>query len=164
MSTRIGAESSRKESGAGNRRRPGGLGPTARSLPIALLRARETIMGPIREMLLRSNISEQQWRVLRVVDEHCEIEQSAIAQQACLLLPSLTRILKTMEGQGLVRRKSDPKDRRRTLVSITRKGRALIQAHVRRNGEIFAALEAQFGRRRLDQLLDLLDELQKVRL
>ncbi|MEZ5800590.1 MAG: hypothetical protein R3D29_09135, partial [Nitratireductor sp.] len=32
------------------------FGPTSRSLPIALLRARESVMGPVRVMLQESNI------------------------------------------------------------------------------------------------------------
>ena len=48
---------------------PAKLRRTSRSLPIALLRARETVMAPIREMLAESDINEQKWRVLRVLDE-----------------------------------------------------------------------------------------------
>ena len=48
--------------------------PTDRSLPIALLRAREKVMEPVREILAHSNISEQKWRVLRVVDEAGPVE------------------------------------------------------------------------------------------
>ena len=36
-------------------------------LPIALMRAREQVMAPIRNMLADSGITEQQWRVLRVL-------------------------------------------------------------------------------------------------
>lgn len=139
------------------------FGPTSRSLPISLLRTRERIMAPIREMLQQSGISEQQWRVLRVVDEAGEMEQTAIAQAACLQLPSLTRILRSMEGDGLVDRKTDPTDRRRTLVSVTAAGKALIARHRKRNAEIFETVEAEFGREKLDLLLDLLDELQQIR-
>jgi len=142
----------------------GTFGATSRSLPIALLRARERIMVPIREMLQESGISEQQWRVLRVVDEAGEMEQTAIAQAACLQLPSLTRILRSMEGEDLVARKTDEADRRRTLVSITATGRGLIAKHRARNAEIFATIEAEFGREKLDLLLDLLDELQQTRI
>lgn len=152
------------ETGRNRGRGNSGFVPTSRSLPIALLRARETVMGPIREMLQRSNISEQQWRVLRVVEEVGEIEQTAIAQAACLQLPSLTRILRTMEGDRLVSRRTDNSDRRRTLVRITAQGRALILAHRERNAEIFGRLEAQFGRDRLARLLDLLEELRQLRL
>ena len=41
------------------------LPSTSRSLPIALIRAREGVMAPIREMLAETGITEQQWRVLR---------------------------------------------------------------------------------------------------
>ena len=73
---------------------------TARSLPIALLRARERVMGPIREILNESGISEQKFRVLRVVEESGPMEQTALAQQACLLLPSLTRMLRAGDIAG----------------------------------------------------------------
>jgi homoprotocatechuate degradation regulator HpaR len=140
------------------------FGPTSRSLPIALLRTRERIMAPIREMLQQSGISEQQWRILRVVDEAGEMEQTAIAQAACLQLPSLTRILRSMENDGLVARKTDETDRRRTLVSVTPAGKALIARHRERNANIFSTVEAEFGREKLDLLLDLLDELQQIRM
>ena len=120
-------------------------------------------MVPIREMLQQSGISEQQWRILRVVDEAGEIEQTAIAQAACLQLPSLTRILRSMETEGLVSRQTDAADRRRTLVSITSVGRAVITRHRGRNADIFSTIEVEFGRQKLDLLLDLLDELQQIR-
>ena len=42
---------------------------TRRSLPMALLRARETVMARFRPMLAENDINEQQWRVLRVLDQ-----------------------------------------------------------------------------------------------
>jgi homoprotocatechuate degradation regulator HpaR len=132
---------------------------TSRSLPIALLRARETVMGPIREMLAQSGINEQKWRVLRVLDEEGPMEQTALAARACLLLSSLTRILKTMEGEGLLTRASDPGDRRKSIVSVTDKGRGLIRTHLPQAEAIFAALTARYGADRMEELLDLLEEL-----
>ena len=40
-----------------------------RSLPIMLLRAREAVMKRFRPMLKAHGLSEQQWRVLRVLNE-----------------------------------------------------------------------------------------------
>jgi homoprotocatechuate degradation regulator HpaR len=136
-----------------------GFRRTSRSLPIALLRARETVMGPIREMLAQSGINEQKWRVLRVLDEEGPMEQTALAARACLLLSSLTRILKTMEGEGLLTRASDPGDRRKSIVSVTDKGRGLIRTHLPQAEAIFAALTARYGAGRMEDLLDLLEEL-----
>ena len=135
---------------------------TNRSLPIALLRARETVMGPIREMLSQSDINEQKWRVLRVLDERGPCELTQVAKDACLLLPSLTRIIRAMEEEGLATRATDLEDRRKTIASITDAGRALIVAHLAESNAIFARLERDFGHEKLEELLDLLDELQAL--
>ena len=124
-----------------------------------MLRARETVMVPIRVMLNQSGISEQKWRVIRVLEEAGPMEQTALAQATCLLLPSLTRILKAMEGEGLAVRRADTSDRRKSIVSGTEKGRALLARHADDSAAIFAALEARYGAEKLETLLDLLEEL-----
>ncbi len=132
---------------------------TDRSLPIALLRARETVMAPIRVMLAKSGLSEQKWRVIRVLDEAGPMEQTALAQKACLLLPSLTRMLRAMEEEGLLARASDPQDGRKSIVSVTDAGRHVLSDHASESAAIFAELETRFGAARLEQLLDLLEGL-----
>lgn len=139
------------------------LKSTARSLPISLLRARETVMAPVRDMLNGIHLSEQKWRVLRVLDELGEVEQSIIAKEACLLLPSLTRILRSMEADGQVSRRQDSQDKRRTLVQITEPGRQILAENMSTSQEIYQKIEAQMGREKLESLLDLLEDLQAVR-
>lgn len=141
---------------------PRPLRHTKRSLPIALLRARETVMGPIREMLSQSDINEQKWRVLRVLEERGPTELTQVAKDACLLLPSLTRIIRAIEEEGLATRSMDEADRRKSIATITEAGRALIIAHMAESNAIFARLERDFGHDKLEQLLDLLDELQSL--
>lgn len=139
------------------------LRSTARSLPIALLRARETTMAPFREMLAQSSVSEQKWRVLRVLSESGPLEQTAISDQACLLLASLTRMLASMEKDGLVRRESDKVDRRKTIVTLDDAGHALIARHSDASNRIMAELEAAYGADKLEQLLDLLNALNELK-
>ncbi|WP_170560713.1 homoprotocatechuate degradation operon regulator HpaR [Ruegeria atlantica] len=136
---------------------------TSRSLPIALLRARETVMAPIRDMLQGIQLTEQKWRILRVLDELGEVEQSAIANEACLLLPSLTRILRTMEAEGQITRRQDNQDKRRTMVKITDDGRRILEDNLATSLAIANNIEAQMGREKLNHLLDLLEELQAVK-
>ncbi|MCW1934739.1 homoprotocatechuate degradation operon regulator HpaR [Pararhodobacter zhoushanensis] len=138
------------------------LRQTSRSLPIALLRARETVMGPVREMLSASGVNEQKWRVLRVLDESGPLDQSLLAEKACLQLPSLTRILKAMEEQALVTRATDPDDRRRSIVTISEVGRQVIEDHAVANRALFQRLEAAYGQTRMETLLDLLEELNRT--
>lgn len=138
------------------------LRQTRRSLPIALLRARETVMGPIRDMLADSGVNEQKWRVLRVLQESGPLELSQVAAEACLLLSSLTRMVRPMEKEGLILRSTPPEDRRKTVIAVSPQGEALVHAHAAASAAIFARIEAEFGAAQLERLLDLLEDLQRL--
>ena len=135
---------------------------TRRSLPIALLRAREKVMGPIRTMLADAGVTEQQWRVLRVLDERGPMDPTEIAERSVLLLPSLTRILQTLAAKGLVTRSAHPTDRRRQVVEITEAGQQLIAENLTESQRLTQWLRDSMGAERLDQLLDLLNELDRL--
>lgn len=63
-----------------------------RSLPMALLRAREAVMRQFRPSLQSYGITEQQWRVLRALTTADMIEVLELAKATYLLAPSLSRI------------------------------------------------------------------------
>ncbi len=138
------------------------VGKGNRSLPIALLRAREAVTRPVREMLAGTTINEQKWRVLRVLEEGGAQDQNTIAYQACLLLPSLTRILRVMEADGLVSRHEDSRDRRRSIVKIEPAGRIILEERGEKAAALVSELRAQFGEEKFEQLLDLLEDLNAV--
>jgi homoprotocatechuate degradation regulator HpaR len=135
---------------------------TRRSLPIALLRARETVMAPIREMLAKSGVNEQKWRVLRVLQERGPTDLTTLAAEASLLLPSLTRMVPPMIAEGLILRADPGPDRRRVVVSIAAGGRAVIEAHAAESAALFARIAQGFGEERMERLLDLLEDLRKL--
>jgi homoprotocatechuate degradation regulator HpaR len=132
---------------------------TSRSLPIALLRARERVMGPLRAMLVSAEVTEQQWRVLRVLQERGPLDPTRIAEQAVLLLPSLTRILQKLEEKGYLSRQQDKTDRRKQIVRITPSGAALIEANIDASIALLEQVRTRMGADRYEALLDLLNEL-----
>lgn len=132
---------------------------TRRSLPMALLRARESVMDYFRPMLERHDVTEQQWRVLRVVAEAGELDATEVAARASVLAPSLTRIIRILEQRKLIRRLKDAKDGRRVMLAVTANGEALIRKAVPESLAAYHALEDRFGAEKLNTLLDLLDEL-----
>ncbi|WP_171097545.1 homoprotocatechuate degradation operon regulator HpaR [Ruegeria sp. HKCCD7255] len=136
----------------------GKLPLTSRSLPIALLRAREKVMGPIRATLTDAGVTEQQWRVLRVLNEQGPMEPTQIAEQACLLLPSLTRILRKLEQKGLIDRQPDVQDRRRQKIQISRKGLNVIEANLTAILAQADRVREALGPDRHELLLDLLGD------
>lgn len=135
---------------------------TDRSLPIALLRARERVMGPIRALLSGAGLTEQQWRVLRVVQEDGPIDPTQIADKACLLLPSLTRILQKLEEKQLISRARDKEDRRRQVVRIAPAGGKVIADNIEASLELMNRTRAKMGAERYEALLDLLNELDQI--
>ena len=135
------------------------LPSTNRSLPIALIRAREGIMSPIREMLSVTGITEQQWRVLRVLEEFGQMDTKTLADRSSLLLPSLTRIVATMRKKGLLTQTRDDKDRRRQFIEITNAGQAIIDDHSLQAADIVAFFKKKLGQDDYETLLDLLTRL-----
>lgn len=134
---------------------------TDRSLPIALLRAREAVMAPIREMLADAGVTEQQWRVLRVLEESGPLDSARAAEMSSLLAPSLSRIVQTLTAKGLVLRTSPESDRRRQMLEISLDGSALLARYRDEALRLARRNEERLGTERLELLLDLLAELQK---
>jgi homoprotocatechuate degradation regulator HpaR len=138
------------------------LPPTQRSLPMALLRARENVMAPVRSMLADTGLTEQQWRLLRVLSESGPLEATILSNRASLLLPSQTRIVQSMEARGLVVRRPHPSDKRRHTVEITQSGQEIIDENMDRAKEIAHAFSSALGHDNFDTLLDLLELLEST--
>jgi homoprotocatechuate degradation regulator HpaR len=137
---------------------------TNRSLPIALLRARETIMAQIRPLLACHGITEQQWRVLRVLDEASPLDASELALRACVLAPSLTRMIRSLEERRFITRGRDMADGRRTLLSISPAGSAFIALVGPESRALFARIKDCYGADRIEHLIDMLNELAALEL
>ncbi|APG49234.1 homoprotocatechuate degradation operon regulator HpaR [Phaeobacter porticola] len=135
------------------------LPSTARSLPIALIRAREGVMSPIRDMLSTTGITEQQWRVLRVLTEFGRMDTKTLADRSSLLFPSLTRIAATLRDKGLVTQTRDDKDRRRQFIEITADGQRIIDDRSPQAAQIVAGFKEALGEDDYERLLDLLARL-----
>lgn len=130
-----------------------------RNLPRLLLQARESVMERTRPRLREHGLSDQQWRVLRVLGEHGAIETGLVAREAFILGPSLTGVLDRMERDGYVVRARDPLDQRRSVVEATAAGHKLVKRispHVEGH---YDWMEKALGKAKLTQLYALLDEL-----
>ncbi len=138
------------------------LPSTRRSLPIALIRAREAVMAPIREMLAGTGLTEQQWRVLRVLDEFGPMDASQLSREAGLMASSLTRIVQSMVTDGLVTRESSTTDRRRQIIGIASSGQKVLADNRDAALAIAEDLHDRLGKRDLERLLNLLEALAKV--
>lgn len=118
-------------------------------------------MAHTRPSLRAHGLSDQQWRVLRVLGEHADeaagVETGRVAREAYLLGPSLTGVLTRMERDGLIDRARCPQDARRTVVRATAQGLAKVQALSESIEAHYAWMERELGKTKLTALYELLD-------
>ena len=145
-----------QEQGDDTSSRRGPMREFSRSLPMSLLRAREAVMRQFRPSLRNHGLTEQQWRILRALTAVDEIEVTELARVAFLLGPSLSRILRDLEGRALIERKAAENDARRAVVSISAKGLKLIEAVA----PIYAEITRRYGARKLAELHEMLGVLE----
>jgi homoprotocatechuate degradation regulator HpaR len=128
-----------------------------RNLPRLLLQAREAVMAHTRPSLRQHALSDQQWRVLRVLGEHGTVDTGRVAREAFILGPSLTGVLSRMERDGLIVRDRDPGDQRKTVVRASTKGKALVRKLSTTIEAHYESMEAVLGKQKLAELYTLLD-------
>lgn len=129
---------------------------------MALLRAREAVMDRFRHWLRDNGLTEQQWRVVRVLAERESLEVSQLAGHSFLLPSSLSRILRSLEDNRLIRRRTVDNDQRRFEVSLTAAGRRLFRQIAPRSEAIYREIENAFGETRLQELYVLLSDLERT--
>lgn len=130
-----------------------------RSLPMALLRAREAVMKTFIPSLREQDMSPQQWRVVRALVEQDRQEISELAGRCHLLVPSLSRILQNLEQRALITRKAVPGDQRRAAICITAAGRRMFAKIAPVSEQRYRFITERFGYGKLELLYELLEEL-----
>lgn len=133
------------------------------SLTLTLLQAREATMSFFRPLLNQHGLTEQQWRVIRILRQHGELESYRLAELACILKPSMTGVLSRLERDGLVRRSKPPHDQRRVYIDLTEEGHACFLSMSGDMESNYQRIQEQFGEEKLQQLLGLLNELKQIR-
>lgn len=130
-----------------------GLPPYRHSIAGLLLAAREATMAPIRPELRAADVTEQQWRVLRVLSDEGPLDIATLAASAMLHGPIVTRILKELGERDLIARDVDPQDKRRSIIAITDAGRTLVFKTAEHTRILVEGYQEAFGKERLGRLM-----------
>ncbi|NVH63515.1 homoprotocatechuate degradation operon regulator HpaR [Pseudomonas simiae] len=132
------------------------------SLTLTLLQAREAAMSFFRPSLNEHGLTEQQWRIIRILEQYGELEIYQLAELACILKPSMTGVLVRMETAGMVHRRKAEQDQRRVLVTLADKGKASFESMSQCMETNYQRLQDQLGEEKLQTLLGLLDDLKNI--
>lgn len=116
-------------------------------------------MRRIRPYLQDHELSEQQWRVLRVLDEVGPLEPTDLGERCVVLTPSLTRILAKLETRGMIRREAHETDKRKQVIHLADAGAEVIGKIAPQARKIYDELEEEFGRPQMNNLLNKLRKL-----
>jgi MarR family transcriptional regulator, organic hydroperoxide resistance regulator len=95
-------------------------------LAYLLAAASARVSAEFHEEVKRARLSVPKWRVLASLADGAPSTVGGLAALVLVSQPTLTKIVKRMAREGLVRAADDPADRRRTLVRIAPKGRARV--------------------------------------
>lgn len=107
-----------------------------------LYRTLDSIMPAFREIFLEFDITEKQWRVLRVLWENNGCNLQSLAQATSISSPSLVGVVDRLERVDLVERHRSEIDRRVVDIFITNRGKALELAVQSRVEAAHAVLKA----------------------
>ena len=80
----------------------------------------------VQKILDREKITIAHWFYLRVLAERGELNQLELSKRVGIASTTAVPALDNMEKRGLLKRTRDPKDRRKYYVSLTNKGRRII--------------------------------------
>lgn len=128
------------------------------SLPMMLYRAIDVVMPRFRRIFKEFGLTEQQWRVLRVLWEIEEISHSELAELTLISPPSLVGVLDRLLAMGLVERRRSARDRRVVFVASTAAGRELRDQLMPAVQQSYFELRDSIGDAAWQGLLDGLDE------
>jgi homoprotocatechuate degradation regulator HpaR len=129
-----------------------------RNLPLLMLQARERVIGQFRPILNAHGITEQQWRIVRVLLDAEALEPREIGALCRLSSPSLAGVLARMEEIGFVKRERLAHDQRRVRVSLTPRSRALAAHMAPQIEAVYGQVERLLGKEFCEHLYGALDE------
>lgn len=91
------------------------------------------------EMLRPAGLTALQYTALTVLERHPNLTSAQLARNSFVTSQSMADMVTALQEQGLVDRHRDPEDRRRLVLTVTARGRRLLDKY---RGRV-AALEAE---------------------
>jgi homoprotocatechuate degradation regulator HpaR len=133
------------------------------SLALACLRAREAVVSNFSPILQELNVTEQQWRVMRITYEYQELPFAELCHLSCIHKVSMARIVSALSDLGWMKKEKSQSDMRAYNVALTSKGRDIAKRAADATQEIYDDIFERYGRNKAELLLELLKDLEKIR-
>lgn len=116
-------------------------------------------MSRFRPVLNQHGVTEQQWRILRVLLDEDGLEPRQLCERCLISSPSIAGVLMRMEEAGWIQRERMEHDQRRVKVTVTAATKKLGKSIAPIIEREYLALEKQVGVKQLQQVYDAIDTL-----
>lgn len=120
----------RRMSKVATEREPKGPIVLPRAAIIALMRAADGARRAMTRTLHAFDLTLPQFNVLTILWHHNELPTFQVAARMVEATPGITRLMKTLEAKGYVRRSQSVGDRRQQLCALTTEGRRVVEAAI----------------------------------
>lgn len=134
------------------------------SVTLALLEAREALMTHFRPALNNVGLTEQQWRIIRILAQFGEQESTHLAEKACILKPSLTGIIRRLTEMDLLVRRRGDSDQRFVFIHLTQNGEDVFKKMSVEMEKRYQNIHQKIGDEKIEKLLELLKDVQKLKI
>ena len=112
-----------------------------------------------RQVLNQHGVTEQQWRILRVLLDEDGLEPRQLCERCLISSPSIAGVLMRMEEAGWIQRERMEHDQRRVKVTVTAATKKLGKSMAPMIEREYLELENKVGVKQLQQVYDALDTL-----
>lgn len=143
-------------------RAPADMSYAERSLAIACTRGREAIVIRFRDLLKKEGLTEQQWRVMRILNDHGPMIIAELTKLSCIHKASMSRIVASLESSGLLEKGQSADDARASVMALSKAGNSMMQRMVPIASRIYDGIIADLGVEKYRQLLTLLQDLAAI--
>ena len=116
------------------------------NMPQLLLKTRDSLLQHFRPILNHFGVTEQQWRIMRALNESPTLEPRELCEICQISSPSMSGILARMEEIGLIGRSKFEGDQRRRKVHLSEAGASLLLQMGKLIDLQYAHLEAAYGK------------------
>ncbi|MFZ6691952.1 homoprotocatechuate degradation operon regulator HpaR [Undibacterium sp. SXout20W] len=133
-----------------------------RNLPQLFLKARGNLMAHFKPILSHFGLTDQQWRILRVLDEYEQLEPRELCDLCQISSPSMAGVLKRMEDLDLIVRSAVSGDQRRLSIRLSDAGDALMTQMAPLIDLQYKHIEQTFGLMAMNELVATLEKFNAV--
>lgn len=131
--------------------------PPARPLPRALAGAFKASRAELQRRLEPHGVHAGQDYLLEALYERDSVSVGELAEQLRVEAPTVVRMVQRMQAAGLVNRIADEHDKRRSLIVLTDRGRALVPTVREALADVTRTATRGFTPTERRQLLELLE-------